>query len=57
MRTNYLLLITFVLILSSCKKFLTKLPLDQLTDETYWTSEDNVVRLLGFYDRKFIWMK
>jgi hypothetical protein len=55
MRTKYLLLITFVLILSSCKKFLTKLPLDQLTDETYWTSEDNVRTFVwGFYDRKFI---
>ena len=40
-----------------CKKtdeFLTKLPLDQLTDETYWTSEGNVRTFAwGFYPSYF----
>lgn len=48
-----------VLILFSCKKvtkdFLTKLPLDQLTDQTYWTSEDNVRTFAyGFYTKEFV---
>jgi len=40
-----------------CKKtdeFLTKLPLDQLTDETYWTSEGNVRTFAwSFYPQYF----
>lgn len=53
------LYITFFVVLFSwgCKKtdeFLTKLPLDQLTDQTYWTSENNVRTFAwGFYPHFF----
>lgn len=45
MKTKIYLLLCLVLTLWGCKRtddFLTKLPLDQLTDQTYWTSENNV---------------
>lgn len=52
--------IFYLIILSSiitgCKKnFLTQLPLDQLTDETYWTTENNVRTFaFGFYAPYFV---
>ncbi|MDF2192813.1 RagB/SusD family nutrient uptake outer membrane protein [Paraflavitalea sp. CAU 1676] len=52
-----LLYITPALMAVSCTKtddFLTKLPLDQLTDQTYWTSESNVRTFTwGFYPTYF----
>lgn len=40
--------------LSSCEDFLEKPPLDSLTDETYWTSENNVRSYSwGFYTNYF----
>jgi starch-binding outer membrane protein, SusD/RagB family len=42
-------------IITGCKKdFLERLPLDQLTDDTYWTSESNVRAFVwGFYPDYF----
>lgn len=44
-----------MLVASGCKKdFLTRLPLDELTDDTYWTSEKNVRTFAyGFYTAYF----
>ncbi|WPU92701.1 RagB/SusD family nutrient uptake outer membrane protein [Mucilaginibacter sabulilitoris] len=45
MKTLKYLMFGLILISWGCKKtddFLTKLPLDKLTDDTYWTSEGNV---------------
>jgi hypothetical protein len=53
------LLLGLVLVSWGCKKqtdeFLTKLPEDQLTDQTYWTSEGNVrTYAFGFYPSYFV---
>jgi starch-binding outer membrane protein, SusD/RagB family len=45
MKSNLYILLFFTALAGSCKKtddFLTRLPLDQMTDEVYWTSESNV---------------
>jgi hypothetical protein len=48
---------SLILVSFGCKKtdeFLTKLPLDQLTDQTFWTSEGNVRTFsYGFYPTYF----
>ena len=51
MRCKILSLLLAIGILTGCKKdFLERLPLDQLTDDTYWTSENNVRAFVwGFY--------
>jgi len=59
MKTLKYLMFGLVLIAFGCKKdtdqFLTKLPLDQLTDQTYWTSEGNVRTFAyGFYPTYFV---
>ncbi|MEN0053746.1 MAG: RagB/SusD family nutrient uptake outer membrane protein [Mucilaginibacter sp.] len=57
MKTLKYLIFGFILIVCGCKKadeFLTKLPLDKLTDDTYWTSEGNVRTFaFGFYPTYF----
>jgi hypothetical protein len=57
MKTLKYLMLGVVLISWGCKKtddFLTKLPLDKLTDDTYWTSENNVRTFAyGFYPTYF----
>ncbi|MCJ8209237.1 RagB/SusD family nutrient uptake outer membrane protein [Mucilaginibacter sp. RS28] len=58
MKTLKYLLFGLVLLAFSCKKetdkFLTKYPLDQMTDDTYWTSENNVRTFAyGFYTNYF----
>ncbi len=52
----FYLIILLSLITTGCKKdFLTQLPLDQLTDQTYWTSESNVRTFaFGFYAPYFV---
>jgi hypothetical protein len=45
MKTNIYIVFLVAVILGGCKKtdeFLTRYPLDQMTDESYWTSESNV---------------
>ena len=43
-------LLVTILILSGCEDHLTRPPLDQMTDETFWTSEGNVESFAwGFY--------
>lgn len=59
MKTKLSLFLLMFLFLNACQKvtkdFLTKLPLDQLTDQTYWTSEDNVRTFAyGFYTKEFV---
>ena len=55
MKTKIIGIITFLLISSACQKdFLTRLPQDEFTDETYWTSEDKVRTFAyGFYPTYF----
>jgi len=57
MKTLKYLMFGLVLISWGCKKtddFLTKQPLDQFTDDTYWTSEGNVRTFaFGFYPTYF----
>lgn len=57
MKTKIYILIAFVAMALGCKKtdeFLTKPPLDRLTDDTYWTSEGNVRTFaFGFYTQYF----
>lgn len=58
MKTKIYIVLAFVASLAmGCKKtdeFLTKDPLDRLTDDTYWTSEGNVRTFaFGFYTRYF----
>ena len=57
MKKSIIFLLIPVLLMWGCKKtddFLTKLPLDQLTDQTYWTSESNVRTFTwGFYPLYF----
>ncbi len=50
----YLFILT--VLVAGCKKnYLTQLPLDQLTDETFWTSENNVRTFAaGFYVPYFV---
>ena len=44
--------IIFILSLSSCKKYLTKVPTDALSDQTLWNNKDNVDLFLnGVYSR------
>ena len=52
----YYLVILLALVFTGCKKdFLTQLPLDQLTDETFWTNENNVRTFaFGFYAPYFV---
>lgn len=48
------MIIAFLLFTGCEKDFLTQLPLDQLTDESYWTSESNVRTFAyGFYTDYF----
>src|SRR5687768_13546993 len=51
MRLKIYSLLLALTVLTACKKdFLERLPLDQLTDDTYWTSENNVRAFVwGFY--------
>jgi len=45
MKTNLYIVFLVAVIMGSCKKtdeFLTRYPLDQMTDQNYWTSESNV---------------
>jgi hypothetical protein len=53
----YIIIALMATIAMGCKKtdeFLTKNPLDRLTDDTYWTSEGNVRTFaFGFYTRYF----
>ena len=45
MKSNIYLVLLAAILLGGCKKtdeFLTRYPLDQMTDENYWTSESNV---------------
>ena len=45
MKTNIYIVFLAAVILGGCNKtdeFLTRYPLDQMTDESYWTSENNV---------------
>lgn len=53
-RIFYMLLLS-VLILAGCEEdFLTQLPLDKLSDQNYWTTEDNVRTFAwGFYISNF----
>ncbi|MBS7566986.1 RagB/SusD family nutrient uptake outer membrane protein [Mucilaginibacter sp. Bleaf8] len=57
MKTFKYIVLGLVLLGFGCKKqdeFLTKYPLDQLTDDTYWTSENNVRTFAyGFYPNYF----
>ncbi|MDN3549149.1 RagB/SusD family nutrient uptake outer membrane protein [Mucilaginibacter aquaedulcis] len=57
MKTLKYLMFGLILISWGCKKaddFLTKQPLDQFTDDTYWTSEGNVRTFaFGFYPTYF----
>ncbi|WP_215223235.1 RagB/SusD family nutrient uptake outer membrane protein [Echinicola shivajiensis] len=54
MKIRILSILVAVFALVSCDDFLEKPPLDQLTDETYWTSEDNVRSFsYGFYTAYF----
>src|SRR3569833_1040867 len=58
MKTFKYIILGAVMLAWGCKKsddFLTKLPLDQLTDQTYWTSEGNVRTFAyGFYPTYFV---
>jgi hypothetical protein len=51
MRLKIFSLLLIAALVAGCKKdFLERLPLDQLTDDTYWTSENNVRAFAwGFY--------
>lgn len=45
MKSNIYIVFLVAVIMGGCKKtdeFLTRYPLDQMTDESYWTSENNV---------------
>ncbi|WP_186757552.1 RagB/SusD family nutrient uptake outer membrane protein [Echinicola salinicaeni] len=54
MKIKILSILLAVVTLVGCDDFLEKPPLDQLTDETYWTSEDNVRSFsYGFYTAYF----
>ncbi|GAB3647533.1 RagB/SusD family nutrient uptake outer membrane protein [Echinicola sediminis] len=54
MKIRILTILVALVTLGSCDDFLEKPPLDQLTDETYWTSEDNVRSFSwGFYTAYF----
>lgn len=52
----FYMIILSALFVTGCKKdFLTQLPLDQLTDQTYWTNENNVRTFaFGFYAPYFV---
>lgn len=55
MKNRIFILVLFATTLFSCDKdFLETPPIDQLTDETYWKSEDNVRTFaFGFYSNYF----
>ncbi|QDH79291.1 RagB/SusD family nutrient uptake outer membrane protein [Echinicola soli] len=54
MKTKILAIAISLVTLVGCEEFLDKPPLDQLTDETYWTSENNVRTFSwGFYTAYF----
>lgn len=55
MKTIFVLLISALLLLPSCKKdFLNRPPLDQLTDDNFWSNEKNVRTFsYGFYTTYF----
>ncbi|MBF9251956.1 RagB/SusD family nutrient uptake outer membrane protein [Pontibacter sp. 172403-2] len=55
MKTKIIAILFFSLALSACEKdFLDTPPIDKLTDETYWTSEENVRTFsYGFYPAYF----
>lgn len=55
MKKIYCILSLSTLILMGCKKdFITRQPLDQLSDETFWTNENNVRTFAwGFYTAYF----
>ena len=66
MRFKIVLFLLAVITLAGCKKdFLERLPQDQLTDDTYWTSETNVRTFawafypayFGGYGSGFAWGK
>lgn len=51
----YTFILASVLFAGCQKEFLTRLPLDKLTDETYWTNESNVrTYAWGFYPTYFV---
>jgi len=56
MKNKYIYIICFLFVMGSCKKdFLEKPPLDELSDETFWTSENNArTAAFGFYSTYFI---
>ncbi|AWW31475.1 RagB/SusD family nutrient uptake outer membrane protein [Echinicola strongylocentroti] len=54
MKIRILTLLAAIVTLVSCEDFLEKPPLDELTDETYWSSENNVRSFSwGFYTAYF----
>ena len=57
MRTNLYIVLLIAVFVGGCKKtddFLTRYPLDQMTDENYWTTENNVRTFAwGFYTNYF----
>jgi starch-binding outer membrane protein, SusD/RagB family len=57
MRPNIYIVLLIAVFVGGCKKtddFLTKYPLDKMTDQTYWTSESNVRTFAwGFYTNYF----
>lgn len=56
MNNKYIYLLVILVAVVSCKKdFLDKPPLDQLSDETFWTSESNArTAAFGFYSSYFV---
>ena len=57
MKTSLYIVLLAALLMGGCKKtddFLTRYPLDQMTDQNYWTSESNVRTFAwGFYTNYF----
>lgn len=55
MKKYWLILLLTAFVYSGCEDFLDRPPLTQMTDETYWTNENNV-RLFanGFYTNYFV---
>lgn len=54
MKIRIITLLALIVTLAGCEDFLEKPPLDDLTDETYWSSENNVRSFSwGFYTAYF----
>lgn len=56
MKYQYIYIVCILFALTSCNKdFLEKPPLDELSDDTFWTSENNVrTASFGFYSTYFV---